>query len=71
MRFHKVSSVSKDSQEEQWAIRRAFRRFVKPEDAHFWAHAIAIAFSLGITFLMIFFVLWRIRRSIYVSPSAP
>lgn len=58
-----------DPFDEQWAIRRAFRRFIDPEDARLWAYILVVTFTLGITFLMIVFVLWRIRQEMHITPS--
>ena len=58
-----------DQFDEAWAIRRALRRVVLPGDAHFWAYVLAILFTIGITFLMVFFVLLRIRGEMCILPS--
>ena len=58
-----------DPHDEEWAVRRAFRRIIHPDDARFWAYMLAIGFTLLITFVLIFLALRKIFTSVHTTHS--
>ena len=57
--------------DEQWLIRRVFRRSIDPDAVALWTKGLMILFCFGITFIMIAMVLYRIMRDMRISPSLP